>query len=294
MNDIPEVVNAKLKIYADDTKLYDNHMKFRSLQEDLKNLEKWSRTWLLKFNELKCKVMHFGRNNTKHTYVLGNNELSKVSNEKDLGVYITDDAKPSMQCVEAAKKASQALGFIKRTFTYFDRRSFSILYRTYVRPHMEFAIQAWNPYLKRDIECLEKIQHRATKLVPELRNLAYSDRLKALNLTTLEERRSRGDLIEAFKIITGKENVDCDKFFKFRENANTRGNSMKIYKPRLQKCILQRVNFFSVRVINAWNSLPDSVISASGTITFKNRLDRYYMSRHGAQEALPNLKPPSS
>lgn len=59
VNDIPEVVNAKVKMYADDTKLYDNHMKFRSLQEDLKNLEKWSRTWLLKFNELKCKVMHF-------------------------------------------------------------------------------------------------------------------------------------------------------------------------------------------------------------------------------------------
>ena len=116
---------------------------------------------------------------------------------------------------------------------------------------MEFAVRAWNAYLKKDTECLEKIQHRATRLVPELRNLEYSERLKALNLTTLEERRRRGDLIETYKILTGKENIDCDKFFKFRDNANTRGNSMKIYKPRLEKCIIQRVNFFSIRVINA-------------------------------------------
>ena len=165
---------------------------------------------LMKFNELKCKVVYFGKNNPKHTYLLGNTELEKVTNEKDLGVYITDDAKPSLQCVEAAKKASQALGFIKRTFTYYDRRSFAILYKTYICPHMEFAVQAWNPYLKKDIECLEKIQHRATKLVPELRNLEYSDRLRELNLYTLEQRRERGDLIEAYKIITGKENIECE------------------------------------------------------------------------------------
>ena len=84
-----------------------------------------------------------------------------------------------------------------------------------------FAVQAWNPYLKKDIECLEKIQHRATKLVPELRYLEYSDRLRELNLYTLEQRRERGDLIEAYKIITGKENIECEKFFKFRDNSNT-------------------------------------------------------------------------
>ena len=175
VNDIPDTVNAKVKMYADDTKVYERQNEADSLQRDLERLEEWSRKWLVKFNELKCKVMYFGINNPKHTYLLGNTDLEKVTNEKDLGVYITDDAKPSSQCVEAAKKASQALGFIKRTFTYYDRRSFAILYKTYIRPHMEFAVQAWNPYLKKDIECLEKIQHRATKLVPELRNLEYRE-----------------------------------------------------------------------------------------------------------------------
>ena len=131
---------------------------------------------------------------------------------------------------------------------------------------MEFAVQAWNPYIRKDIDCLEKIQHRATKLVPQLRNLDYEDRLKALNLTTLEERRARGDLIQAYRIITGKDNVNWEQLFTFRENADTRGNSMKVYKPRLKKSILQRVNFFSKRVVNAWNALPEEVISAS-TVT---------------------------
>ena len=165
VNDIPDVVNGKVKMYADDTKVYENQTESISLQNDLENLEEWSRKWLMKFNELKCKVMYmyFGKDNPKHTYVLGNIELAKVTHKKDLGIiYISEDAKPSLQCIEAAKKASQALGFVKRTFTHYDRKSFSFLYKTYIRTHMEFAVQAWNPYLRKDMEYLETIQHRAT------------------------------------------------------------------------------------------------------------------------------------
>ena len=101
-------------------------------------------------------------------------------------------------------------------------------------------------------------------MVPELRNLSYSDRLKRLGLTILEDRRMRGDLIEAYKIITGNKDIQCGKFFKTvdSDNNRTRSNSMKIYKPRMNKCILQKANFFSVRVVNSWNSLPEDVISA--------------------------------
>ena len=110
-------------------------------------------------------------------------------------------------------------------------------------------------------------------MVPELRHLSYSDRLKRLKLTSLEDRRHRGDLIGAYKNISGKENVK-------------RGNSFKkLYKPRLNKGILQRSNFFSIRVVNSWNQLPEEVISAKTVNSFKNRLDKYIASRHGAQEA---------
>ena len=86
VNDLPEIVNGKVKMYADDTKLYDNQKNSGSLQEDLDKLEKWSRKWLLRFNELKCKVMHFGKGNPEHIYKIGQTELVKVTEEKDLGV----------------------------------------------------------------------------------------------------------------------------------------------------------------------------------------------------------------
>ena len=210
----------------------------------------------------------------------------------------------SLQCVKAAKKASQALGFVKRNFSHFDRHMFSILYKTY-EPRHDKTCLCHMPTTKAQISlhirsvisafvdcCLDSIiplvsisrisslylvsvaeqaglslpwsqtpktGFLGTRLiykapygircsglepVPEKRywvfrkastsgnktwNLEYNERLKALNLTTLEERRRRGDLIEPCKIITGKENIDCDKFFKFRDNANTKGHSMKIY-----------------------------------------------------------------
>ena len=239
--------------------------------------------------------MHIGRNNPRNDYKIGDVILEKVSEERDLGVYLSDDLKPSLQCVEAAKKASFALGIIKRTFSTFEISSFALLYRTYVRCHMKYCVQAWNPYYRKDIDILEKIQRRATKMVPELRHLSYIDRLKRSNLTSLEDRRQRGDLIETYKIISGKENVKCDKFFKMADSdlsSITRGNSQKLYKPRLNKGILQRFNFFSIRVVNSWNKLPEDVISAKTVNSFKNRLDKHNSRRHGAQEALPNILPP--
>ena len=117
-----------------------------------------------------------------------------------------------MQYVDAAKKASSALGIIKRTFSTFEIYSVALLNKTYVRCHMKYCVQAWNLYYRKDIDILEKIQIRATKMVPELSHLLYSDILNRLKLTSLEDRRQRGDLIEAYKIISGKENVKCAIF----------------------------------------------------------------------------------
>ena len=96
-----------------------------------------------------------------------------------------------------------SLRVIKRTFNHIDAESFAILYKAYIRPHLEYCVQAWCPYLKKDIKTLEKVQRRATKLVPKLRKQPYNQRLKALNLYPLEVRRIRGDLIETFKIMNG-------------------------------------------------------------------------------------------
>ena len=82
------------------------------------------------------------------------------------------------------------------------------LNKTIVRPHLEYWIQSWRPYRKKDIDMLERVQRRATKMIPKLRNISYEMRLKECGLTTLETRRLRGDQIEVFKILNGYENID--------------------------------------------------------------------------------------
>ena len=86
------------------------------------------------------------------------------------------------------------------------------------------TIQAWRPYRKKDIDKLEIIQRRATKMIPELRDLSYESRLLQCGLTTLETRRLRGEQIEVFKIVNGYEDVDRNMFFKHKEGSRTRGH----------------------------------------------------------------------
>ena len=137
--------------------------------------------------------------------------------EKDLGVSMNANMKVSEQCRIAASKGNQVLGMIRRNITYYKEKSLIVpLYKAIVRPHLEYCIQAWSPYLRKDIDMLDKIQKRATKLIPGLRDLRYEERLKECGLTTLETRRLRGDNIEVFKILNGYENIDSNIFFEIK------------------------------------------------------------------------------
>ena len=108
--------------------------------------------------------------------------------------------KPASQCAAAASKAMSALYRSRRTFKYINEESFKILYKTYIRPNLEFCIPAWCPYLSKDIEVMEKVQRRATKMVPGLKNLQYKDRLQRLGILNPSARQLRGDLIETFVV----------------------------------------------------------------------------------------------
>ena len=165
------------------------------------------------FNFEKCKCLHTGPGNTGMNYEMGGTILSKTVKEKHLGVTVNANMKVSVQCRIAASKGNQVLGMIRRNITYKEKSLIVPLYKAIVRPHLEYCIQAWNPHLRKDIDMLEKIQRRATKLIPGLRDLRYEERLKECGLTTLETRRLRGDQIEVFNILNGYENIDSNIFF---------------------------------------------------------------------------------
>ena len=128
-------------------------------------------------------------------YKMGDAVLDRTTQEKDLGVTFSADMKVSEQCGIVASKGNIMLGLIRRTNMYKEKQLIVPLYKAILIPHLEYCIQAWRPYRKKDIDQLEIIQRRATKMITKLRDLSYENRLLQCGLTTLNTRRLRGDHI---------------------------------------------------------------------------------------------------
>ena len=151
--------------------------------------------------------------------------------------------------------------------------SYSLVSLTYKNrtSHLIWNI-VWSPHYVKDKELIEKIQHRFTRMFPELRKLPYLWRLKYLKLWTLEERRACADLIEVYKIIHGISSVSFDTFFEFNSYGTTRGHSLKHMKQRASTNL--RHHFFSERVINNCNNLDNKTVTSGSMNIFKWNLKR--------------------
>jgi hypothetical protein len=154
------------------------------LQQVLNNLYEWSRRWGMEFNIPKCKIMHVGRNNPKYKYSINGQELSVVEEEKDIGVIVQNNLKPTKQCEKASNMAAAVLRQIERNFHYRDKRVFVRLYKQYVLPHLEFSSPAWSPWTRMDIDKLEKIQKKAVRMVSGLESVEYEDRCAEIGLSS--------------------------------------------------------------------------------------------------------------
>ena len=208
--------------------------------------------------------------------------LDPIEEEKDLGVIINKTFKVSSQCATAAKKSNQVFGMITRTFICRNKVLMMKLYKALVRPHLEYSIQAWRPHLQKDIDILEKVQRRFTRLISECKGLSYEHRLKILNITTLETRRLRADLLEVYKIVSGIEGLEIGTFFEFSypsSSAKTRGHSRKFFKHRFKSDIGKFS--FGNRVVDIWNGLPEDIALAEGINSFKSKIDRYLRNIKG-------------
>ena len=160
-----------------------------------------------------------------------------------------------------------------------DKDMFLSLYKTFIRPMLEYSPQVWNPHLARNIIALEKVQRRATKMVPQLRNMPYDQRLVALKLYPLEERRVRGDMIATYKMVNGLLDIDSSKLIPF--NVTNVGTHSHNYQLMGMKCnTMWRKKFFSQRIVPSWNALNKAIVESDCIDTFKERYDREMLGRY--------------
>ena len=172
-DDISSKVLKFAKVFRKVTNDTDKH----SLQDDLDKLVKWSEKWQMLLNFGKFKCIYIGHGNMDEEYKMGDAVLGRTTQEKDLGVTFSVDMKVSEQCGIVVSKGNKIVGLIRRTITYKEKQLIVPLYKAIVRPHLEYCIQAWRPHRKTDNDKLEKIQQRATKIIPELKDLSYKSRL---------------------------------------------------------------------------------------------------------------------
>ena len=285
INDLPDECSSllsKLNIYADDTKLYGHILQREDqcmLQQDIDKIKTWADRWLLKLNVNKCKVVSYAlRDVISTSYFIqeGNKclELDKLDSFKDLGVVFDKGLTFGDHMHEKISKAYSVLGIIKRNFIHMNSHSFILLYKSMVRPHLEYANGVWCPYRKGDIEAIEKVQKRATKLVISVKHLQYEERLHRLKLPTLKYRRLRGDMIEVFKLLNNLYDKDVDFKLRLKPAYSTRGNSYKLENYSFHYDV--RKFSFCPRVVNVWNSLPDHVVNVATVNMFKAHLDKFW------------------
>ena len=152
-------------------------------------------------------------------------------------------------------------------------------------------MQAWNPHLQGDIDKIDRVQRRATRIPTGFEKLEYEDRLKKLSLTTLQDRRMRGDLIETYTVLSNRESINWVKPLNLRKNvditgpaSSVRGNSLSMriesFSSRVRNsfCSLTTIrhNVFVNREVQIWNSLPNNIVTSRTQNSFKSSIDEHF------------------
>ena len=175
---------------------------------------------------------------------------------------------------KSCKTANRVLGFIARNFRYKNKELILPLYKYLVHIHLEHAVQFWSQNLRRDIDKIEKIPRRATKIIPEIRNHNYHQRIHDIDLISLVQRRPRGQLIEAFKYVNRFTTASAWGLFDYDINDRTRINKAKHIVKHFNTSVAQ--HFYPIKITTTWIALSSEVVISRTVNSFKNSLDKHW------------------
>ena len=182
---------------------------------------------------------------------------------------INDKWCPSQVCTGTIK--IYILGYIKRSVDSGQREAILSLYSALLRHHLEYCVQLWSPQYRKDMDLLEKIQKRATKMMRGLKHLSCEDRQRELSLFSLQKRRFRGDLTATFQYLKDAYMKDDENLFSKACCDRTKSSGFKLGEARFRLDI--RTKFFMVRVVKLWNGLHGEVVKGPSLETLKARMD---------------------
>ena len=156
------------------------------------------------------------------------------------------------------------MAVVRKSFTNLNQHNCLPLYKALARSHLHYVMSIWSPYKQKYKDAIENVHRRATKQLPDMKDIPYQERLERLKLPTLAYRRTRGDMTKVYKLLQGKYDSDVSNIVKLHKDSGTRegtrGHSLKLFLKRARTNV--RKESFSLRVTRLWNDLPEVVVTA--------------------------------
>lgn len=289
VNYLPSSILNHCKIFADDLKIYLRYcpssvvslaVGTSSCQNDIDNICEVASSWGLDLNKKKCVVLRFQRGTvpwqhigTLSEYFLQGHTITRVDKHKDLGVLVDSCLRfhPHIRSV-VNKAAGMSANFLKSTLCR-SQVFMQTLYKTHIRPLLEYASCVWNTGFLGDLRLLESVQRTWTRHIEGLSSLSYSERLRILDLYSVQGRLLRADLLKYWKIFHDECGISPEEIFTPPPSLATRGHRFKIH--HTHSTTEARRRFFSLRCVSIWNSLPDQVVALESISSFKTALHHH-------------------